>query len=214
MQEILKKVQGVYGKVQLTASCNKRIEMARTQSINITKPCHELWQQMVPVDGGRHCQSCCKTVIDFSAMTEAQVIGYLGRQQNVCGRFEDRQLIRINQQFQKKKPTPFIFFKRMGLVAAVLMAIPFARANAQKEYKMEYAPTKSKRHGAGLPKAQTHTNVKINTDAPIQAVSVKQIGTEDYVRHEVVGGVSVQGITIRRVLYRAWDKTKWVFGGN
>jgi hypothetical protein len=56
--------------------------------------------------------------------------------------------------------------------------------------------------------------VKINTDAPIQAVSVKQIGTEDYVRHEVVGGVSVQGITIRRVLYRAWDKTKWVFGGN
>jgi hypothetical protein len=187
--------------------------MARTQSINITKPFHELWRQMLPVDGGRHCQSCCKTVIDFSAMTDKEIINYLGRQSNVCGRFEDGQLIRINQQLQEK-PTLFIFFKSMGLAAAVLMAIPFVRANAQTKHKMEHTPTKSKRHRAGLPKAQGHADVKINTDAPIQAVSVKQIATEDHVRHEVLGGISVQGITIRRVLYRAWDKTKWVFGGN
>jgi len=187
--------------------------MARTKSINITKPCPELWQQMLPVDGGRHCQSCCKTVIDFSGMADKEIINYLGRQSNVCGRFDGYQLTRVNQQLKSDGQSKGLL-KKIGLAVAVLMAIPFARINAQIKHKTEHTPGKSKQHRAGLTKAKGYTAANINIVPSIQAVSLRPISTEEQLRFEVVGGISVQGITIRRVLYRAWDKTKWIFGGN
>ncbi len=119
--------------------------MTRIKSISIPTPCLESWQQMTPVENGRHCQSCCKTVTDFAVMTDAEIISYLGKHQNVCGRFDDFQLLRINQQFQNQQSS-FTLFKRIGLTAAVLMAIPFAKANAQKKHRTERAPV-LKSHG-------------------------------------------------------------------
>jgi len=178
--------------------------MTRTKSINITKPCHELWQQMMPVEGGRHCQSCCKMVIDFSAMTDAQIIGYLGRQSNLCGRFEDGQLVRINQQLQEK-PTPFIFFKRMGLAAAVLMAIPFARANAQKKHKTEQAAVQQKQRDTLLmqPKHLTPADININPVATAVKDGDLQLA---YVANGLsgrVGGVTVVGFE-KPAIVRVW----------
>ncbi|QEC79756.1 hypothetical protein [Mucilaginibacter ginsenosidivorax] len=178
--------------------------MARTKSINIAKPCHELWQQMLPVDGGRHCQSCCKTVIDFSAMTDKEIINYLGRQSNVCGRFEDRQLVRINQQLQEK-PTPFIFFKRVGLAAAVLMAIPFARANAQKKHKTEQAAVRQKHRDTLLMQPKHLTPADINI-TPV-ATAVKDDNLQlTYVANGLsgrVGGVTVVGFE-KPAIVRVW----------
>lgn len=187
--------------------------MARIKSINITKPCEEPWQQMTPVDDGRHCQSCCKRVTDFSVMSDKDIINYLGRQSNVCGRFDGNQLRRINHQLKSNGQSNGLF-KKIGLAAAVVMAIPFARINAQTKHKTEHAPGKSKQHCAGLAKAKGYTAANIIIGPSLQAVSVKPISTEDHVRFEVLGGISVGRITIRRVWYRAWDKTKWVFGGN
>jgi hypothetical protein len=72
--------------------------MQNLKSISIPEPCHQSWQQMTPVTQGRHCESCCKTVTDFTKMTNSEIINYLSSNTNTCGRFEKHQLSNINTQ--------------------------------------------------------------------------------------------------------------------
>ena len=63
--------------------------------ISIPEPCHEDWTAMTPRERGRHCASCAKTVVDFTAMTDAEVVGYLrGASGETCGRVRPTQLDR------------------------------------------------------------------------------------------------------------------------
>jgi hypothetical protein len=63
--------------------------------LRIPAPCSESWENMRPEDKGRFCGACSKTVVDFSMMTDAEIIGYLSRAgQHVCGRLAGDQLNR------------------------------------------------------------------------------------------------------------------------
>lgn len=64
-------------------------------SISIENPCHEDWQQMTPESQGRFCQTCEKTVVDFSKMSDEEVLNYFSRPrtQKICGRFREDQLV-------------------------------------------------------------------------------------------------------------------------
>ncbi len=62
--------------------------------ISIPKPCHENWDNMLPEEQGRHCLSCCKTVIDFSTWDNESILAYLQNKngERTCGRFKADQL--------------------------------------------------------------------------------------------------------------------------
>jgi hypothetical protein len=60
--------------------------------ISIPQPCHEQWNNMNPTESGAFCHSCQKEVIDFSAMTDREVIEYLAKHETGCGRFRRDQL--------------------------------------------------------------------------------------------------------------------------
>ncbi len=63
--------------------------------LQIPEPCHENWEAMQAAEKGRFCLSCQKTVVDFSTMTDQQVLQYLQQtQSNTCGRFAPDQLNR------------------------------------------------------------------------------------------------------------------------
>ena len=62
--------------------------------ISIPKPCHESWDRMDATERGAFCHSCQKEVIDFSRMTDEQVISYLANTTNTCGRFREDQVKR------------------------------------------------------------------------------------------------------------------------
>ncbi len=62
--------------------------------ISIPKPCHESWDKMDATERGGFCHSCQKEVIDFSRMTDEQVISYLANTTNTCGRFREDQVKR------------------------------------------------------------------------------------------------------------------------
>jgi len=49
---------------------------------------------MLPEDQGRHCLVCSKTVIDFSAWSQQEILDYLeaGSHKRVCGRFLESQV--------------------------------------------------------------------------------------------------------------------------
>ena len=93
-------------------------------SIQIPNPCHEDWNQMLPAEQGRFCQSCEKTVVDFSQMSDDQVLNYFKlKQQNserVCGRFRAEQVSKPVQIQWQSWPRSLQRFA-MALVAVVLL---------------------------------------------------------------------------------------------
>jgi len=101
--------------------------MSRTSiHISIPKPCHEGWENMDATERGAFCHSCQKEVIDFSAMTDREVIEYLGKHKTGCGRFREDQvdtrltLPRLDNGFLKWKALflgllPFVSVKAFSL---------------------------------------------------------------------------------------------------
>ena len=67
--------------------------MSKKVYLQIPEPCHENWDAMSPVEQGRFCNSCNKQVVDFSAMTDKEILKVLSQQSgSTCGRFVSDQL--------------------------------------------------------------------------------------------------------------------------
>ena len=60
--------------------------------ISIAQPCHERWDRMDTTEHGAFCHSCQTHVVDFSRMTDREVIEYLSHHKTECGRFRDDQI--------------------------------------------------------------------------------------------------------------------------
>jgi hypothetical protein len=132
-------------------------------SIHIATPCHEDWQQMTPVDKGRFCQSCAKQVVDFSVMTDQQILNYISNASgSMCGRFADDQLQRPLQPVQHST-------KKVWWIAAIMpLLLLFEKGNAQK-----------KKHTPGVKKVNFNReyisilgNLSINEVRPVIQIKV------------------------------------------
>jgi hypothetical protein len=67
--------------------------MSKAIQIRIPEPCQENWQNMTPAEQGRFCGSCQKTVVDFTLMSDKELLDYLSKaSQHTCGRFSNDQL--------------------------------------------------------------------------------------------------------------------------
>jgi len=66
--------------------------MSGKVNISIPKPCHENWHGMTVAEKGRFCNSCQKTVYDFTRLSDRQLIDKINSESNVCGRFLASQL--------------------------------------------------------------------------------------------------------------------------
>lgn len=70
--------------------------------VHVPRPCTENWDAMQPHENGRHCNSCCKTVVDFTGWEPDAISNYLMARQGerICGRFDNTQLAipAINEQ--------------------------------------------------------------------------------------------------------------------
>lgn len=75
----------------------------KTVKYTIEEPCHEDWSRMKPEVSGRFCESCSKTVVDFSSMSDFSIVSYLEGKKGepVCGRFHPDQM---NRTYLLTKP--------------------------------------------------------------------------------------------------------------
>jgi hypothetical protein len=86
--------------------------MAAKLQVTIPTPCHEDWNKMTPAEKGRFCGSCQKVVMDFTSMSDAQIIAYFKRPaENTCGRFYNDQLYRDMVPAKKRLPWIKYFFQ-------------------------------------------------------------------------------------------------------
>ncbi len=78
--------------------------------ITVPTPCHEDWNAMTPKDKGRHCGSCCKTVVDFTSWQPQDILLHFKNNKNVCGRF-------IVDQLNEPIPTQEDFVRQISYFA-------------------------------------------------------------------------------------------------
>jgi hypothetical protein len=161
--------------------------MNNITNITIPTPCHQSWQQMIPEGQGRHCAQCCKTVTDFTTMTNSQVIAYLSNTGNVCGRFNGQQLTNLNYQFSIDAPATAVRgWKRLTLIMGIASFVLSFKAAAQnKPATTEQAPRPTGDAGSimlGKVVATEAAKTRVITgsifddqNAPMQGVIVKML---------------------------------------
>jgi hypothetical protein len=81
-------------------------------NLSIPEPCHENWDQMAPIERGKFCGSCQKSVVDFTGMSDRQLAEFFKKTTgSVCGRFHEDQLHRDIAIPKKRIPWVKYFFQ-------------------------------------------------------------------------------------------------------
>ena len=94
---------------------------ATTLQVQIHQPCDEKWDDMHPLPGGRFCDACEKTVVDFTQMTDNEVVRFLQKNnQSLCGQFKEEQL-NIDLAIPRT-PSSFQKWKSAAAIAAGLLS--------------------------------------------------------------------------------------------
>jgi len=99
--------------------------------LTIPEPCHHDWNEMTPNEKGRFCNSCAKTVVDFSGMTDTQLIEYFVqlKGQDVCGNIYQEQLQRTMSSLPAPRKKMFRYWQYA--VASLIMFFKAPQAKAQ-----------------------------------------------------------------------------------
>lgn len=67
--------------------------MKRSFTIRLASPCDQKWETFQPTPQGAFCHSCAKDVVDFTKMTDQQIVEYFkSKPASRCGRFRPEQL--------------------------------------------------------------------------------------------------------------------------
>ena len=91
--------------------------MPKSVQLRIDQPCSESWDRMHPEAQGRFCASCKKTVVDFTTMSDQEVLHWFARQQgSVCGRFGQDQLRRPLVDHPEKKRWQYWHYLLAGVL--------------------------------------------------------------------------------------------------
>ena len=97
--------------------------------ITIPEPCHENWNNMIPVDRGKFCASCQKCVVDFSTYSDEALMNYFKTPRaNTCGHFNSTQVGRYILPTINPKPS---FYSKAALAMVVFLSL-FHEAKSEK----------------------------------------------------------------------------------
>ena len=115
--------------------------MSKAVQLRIAEPCYQNWHTMTPKEQGRFCGSCQKTVVDFTLMTDKEILDYISKAgQHVCGRFMTDQLNKDLNPTEIKKRFSWAYI--WNVILAILL---ITEANAQVK------PVKKKKPEIQLP---------------------------------------------------------------
>lgn len=172
--------------------------MAFRLKLEIENPCSENWDQMMPDEKGRFCMSCTKQVIDFSKMTDQELIRFFkqNRKTEMCGQLSSSQLGRVLIESPRRRWLSYF-------LQATLPALLFLnRAGAQQTGLMQHAAVvKEIKEVAGLKQSALPAttgapvvikgNIIDHEGKPVAYASVKVMGTEQYSLADSAGNFQI-----------------------
>lgn len=68
--------------------------MKKVIKVSIPEPYHEDWGKMSATEKGVFCKVCTKEVMDFTNKLDEDIVKYVIKNDNACGRFNKSQLER------------------------------------------------------------------------------------------------------------------------
>ena len=102
-------------------------------NIIISNPCFEDWSKMTPTSKGKHCDSCCKTVVDFTRMNDLEIKQYFIdktlKKDSICGHLKSTQAeikrpkhhqFLVDLQSRIEKNVRYSKLKTVGLAAVAI----------------------------------------------------------------------------------------------
>lgn len=97
--------------------------MKKQFKVSIPKPCHEDWSKMTPKEKGKFCQSCSKTVVDFTKKSKEEIQQYLSENfgKRVCGHFRREQLDTITLEIPENTFHQTLSFQKLFLLALLFV---------------------------------------------------------------------------------------------
>lgn len=138
---------------------------------------------MTPAAQGRHCAACNKVVVDFTRMTDAEVLAYVGQSAGAgCGRFREEQL---GRPLMESLPDSGASWRKRLLAVAALLGLGTAAAPAVGA--QQAVPVRVQRTITMGMVAQPATSVAPTLLPPLVVRGVVQ----DSVTHEPLPGVTV-----------------------
>ena len=77
--------------------------------IKIEHPCEQNWEEMIPTQGGKYCLHCSKNIIDFTNLSDKEIIQIISKSSGtLCGSLTRNQLNRhLSSKREHKYPTLF-----------------------------------------------------------------------------------------------------------
>ncbi|HZY40183.1 MAG TPA: carboxypeptidase-like regulatory domain-containing protein [Mucilaginibacter sp.] len=174
--------------------------MINVKSISIPTPCSQSWQQMEITGNGRHCAHCAKIVVDFSKMTNDEILAFLAGTSNVCGRFNEFQLPNLNYQLDLENQPKRLDWKKwvaaVGLLGTALANRAMAQTTPANQITVQQTPGERSRRVDMLGKVavtgtitQYLTGVVIGADdkLPVVGAYVKIKGTKTGIQTDTLG---------------------------
>lgn len=151
--------------------------MAKYLKLQIPQSCSEDWNQMIPEERGRFCNSCQKTVTDFTRMSDSELIEFFKNHKGEgCGKFTTDQLDR--EILIPKNPFPGLKYLYRLAIPAFLFSM---KANAQQRtigrIKVEASPVKCKTNSPLEETNRLKGRVTDNSGIAIPGASVVITGT-------------------------------------
>jgi hypothetical protein len=149
---------------------------------------------------GRFCQSCQKTVVDFTQLTDQQTIELLASTGNTCGRFAVGQLERVNTGLIPPQKVSSFSWKKFSIAAAFIGFVPFITAEAQVRKSVAIASVTHKKDTLRAIQASIEKNGLLTevVRPPIDSTTVNSNAEQILVA--LVGGISIR----RSFAWRAW----------
>lgn len=152
-------------------------------NVTIPSPCTQAWATMHPTSAGRFCGNCQKTVVDFSAMSDAEIRKQLQHSTGtVCGRFAPHQ---VNRPLAKGNLTYSFSLPKTLLGVSILLGGTFTESRAKIIDLPVNQPTKQETN-----QLETRSYQPAGTDLTdtLRVVRGRVIGEGD---EEVLPGVSI-----------------------
>ena len=142
--------------------------------LSIPSPCHEDWSKMSGVEKGRFCNSCQKTVVDFTHMSDREIATFFKKPAgSMCGRLHADQLDRdiiipakripwVKYFFQITIPAFLLTFKLQAQGKIMIRGqVKVEKSTCDKEEMKGYTPAAA---GDTIPEKNVQRTV-LNTNA-------------------------------------------------
>ncbi len=110
------------------------------KKLTIPDPCQQKWNHMETFNEGRHCKSCNTTIVDFSDLSNEELIDLLQTGKYHCGRFhEDQMGIMVYMEEKRKERKKYWNSIAAAIVAGVLqVSTSFAQTDTKPQSQKLY----------------------------------------------------------------------------